>query len=155
MKKLFILFLFAAVCFIQSNAQTLKPFEGSNGLYGYKDDNGKVVIAPKYVTATYFFEGVDKAWVYLDSKFALISKKDEMIIPFKYSYVNFFQEGMAVVAVDTKFMEAGGKYGYVDKNGKEVIPLIYEYAEEFTNGKAKVKKDGKEFFIDKTGKRLN
>jgi WG containing repeat len=155
MKKIFFLYLLAAVCFIQSNAQTLKPFEDRNGLYGYKDDNGKVVIAPKYVTATYFFEGVDKAWVYLDSKFALINKKGEMIISFKYSYVNFFQEGMAVVAIDTKFMEAGGKYGFVDKNGKEVIPLIYDYAEEFTNGKAKVKKGDKEFFIDKTGKPLN
>ena len=64
-------------------------------------------------------------------------------------------EGMAVVAVDTKFMEAGGVYGFVDKNGKEVIPLIYDHAEEFKDGKAGVKKDGKEFFIDKTGKPVN
>jgi hypothetical protein len=59
---------------------------------------------------------------------------------------------MAVVAINTKFMEAGGNYGFVDKNGKEAIPLIYEYAEEFKAGKAKVKKAGKEFYIDKTGK---
>ena len=59
---------------------------------------------------------------------------------------------MAVVTTNTKFMEAGGNYGFVDKNGKEIIPLIYEAAEEFKDGKAKVKKEGKEFYIDKTGK---
>lgn len=135
-------------------AQNLKPFEGSNGLYGYKDEKGKIIIPAKYVTATYFFDGVDKAWVYNGEKFALIDKKNNFIIPFKYSYVNFFQEGMAVVAINTKFMEVGGEYGFVDKNGKQVIPLIYEAAEEFKNGRAKVKKDGREFYIDKTGKRL-
>ena len=133
-------------------AQNLKPFEASNGQYGYKDDKGKIVIAAQYVTATYFFTGVDKAWVYNGIKFALINKQGKLVIPFKYSYVNYFQEGMAAVAINTKFMEAGGNYGFVDKDGKEVIPLIYEFAEEYKNGKAKVKKNGKEFYIDKTGK---
>jgi WG containing repeat len=149
-KPLFLLLLI--ITFSKINAQNLKPFEASNGLYGYKDAKGKVVIPAQYITATYFFNGVDKAWVYNGTKFALIDKKNKLIIPFKYSYVNFFQEGMAVVATNTKFMEAGGNYGFVDKNGKEIIPLVYEAAEEFKDGKAKVKKDGKEFYIDKSGK---
>ncbi|GAB2839794.1 WG repeat-containing protein [Ferruginibacter profundus] len=150
MKPLFaLLLLFFSLV---SNAQNLKPFEANNGLYGYKDDKGKIVIPAQYITATYFFAGVDKAWVYNGTKFGLINKKNKLVIPFKYSYVNFFQEGMAVVATNTKFMEAGGNYGFVDKNGKEVIPLVYEAAEEFKAGKAKVKKEGKEFYIDKTGK---
>lgn len=137
------------------HAQILKPFEANNGLYGYKDEKGKIVIPARYVTATYFYDGIDKAWVYLNSKFALINKKGKLITPFKYSYVNFFSEGMAVVAVNTKFMAAGGGYGFVDKNGKEVIPTIYDHAEEFKDGKAKVNKAGKEFYIDKTGKAVN
>ena len=141
--------------FSKTNAQNLKPFEANNGLYGYKDEKGKIVIPARYVTATYFYDGIDKAWVYLNSKFALIDKKGKLVTPFKYTYVNFFSEGMAVVAIDTKFMEAGGSYGFVDKNGKEVIPTIYEHAEEFKDGKARVKKDRKEFFIDKTGKPIN
>jgi hypothetical protein len=151
MKKAFLLFLLI-IAFSKINAQNLKPFEANNGLYGYKDDKGKIVIPAQYVTATYFFSGVDKAWVYNGTKFALIDKKNKLVIPFKYSYVNFFQEGLAVVATNTKFMEAGGNYGFVDKNGKEVIPLVYDAAEEFKEGKAKVKKVGKEFYIDKTGK---
>ncbi len=143
---------FFILFFFKTYAQNLKPFEANNGLYGYKDEKGRIIIPARYVTATYFYEGVNKAWVYLNAKFALIDKKGKLITPFKYSYVNFFKEGLAVVAVDTKFMEAGGAYGFVDKNGKEVIPLIYELAEEFENGKAKVKKGGKEFYIDKTGK---
>ncbi|MGF2413377.1 WG repeat-containing protein [Ferruginibacter sp.] len=152
MKPLFILLLFFS--FLQTTAQNLKPFEANNGLYGYKDDKGKIVIAAQYVTATYFFSGVNKAWVYLNEKFALIDKKGKLVIPFKYSYVNYFTEGMAVIAINTKFMEAGGNYGFVDKHGKETIPLIYDYAEEFKNGKAKVKKGNEEFYIDKTGKRI-
>ncbi|MGG9963843.1 WG repeat-containing protein [Ferruginibacter sp. SUN106] len=149
------LFLFLLLITISKiNAQNLKPFEANNGLYGYKDDKGKIIIPAQYITATYFFTGVDKAWVYNGTKFALIDKKNKLVIPFKYSYVNFFQEGLAVVATNTKFMEAGGNYGFVDKNGKEVIPLVYEAAEEFKDGKAKVKKAGKEFYIDKTGKAI-
>ena len=152
MKRSLLFYSLLFVCSFAATAQNLKPFEGDNGLYGYKDEKDKVVIAPQYVTATYFFKGVDKAWVYLNDKFALIDKTGKQVIPFKYSYVNYFQEGMAVVATNTKFTEPGGDYGFVDKNGKEVIPLIYDYAEEFKNGKAKVKKGGKEFYIDKTGK---
>jgi WG containing repeat len=151
MSKSLFLFLFL-ISINRINAQNLKPFEANNGLYGYKDDKGKIIIPAQYITATYFFTGVDKAWVYNGTKFALIDKKNKLVIPFKYSYVNFFQEGMAVVATNTKFMEAGGNYGFVDKNGKEIIPLIYEAVEEFKDGKAKVKKEGKEFYIDKTGK---
>ena len=151
MKRL--LFLYLLGFFIDTtNAQNLKPFEANNGLYGYKDDKGKIIIPAQYITATYFFEGVDKAWVYNGTKFALIDKKNKLVTPFKYSYVNYFQEGMAVVAVNTKFMEAGGNYGFVDKNGKEIIPMIFDAAEEFKDGKAKVKREGKEFYINKTGK---
>ncbi len=148
------LFLFCLILFsvYKTSAQNLKPFEDKNGLYGYKDDKGKIVITAQYVIATYFFSGVDMAWVYLNEKFALVNKKGKLIIPFKYRYVNYFQEGMAVVAINTKFMKAGGNYGFVDKNGKKVITLIYDYAEEFKDGKAKMKKAGKEFYIDKTGK---
>lgn len=153
MKKLLVLF-FILFFFDKINAQNLKPFEANNGLYGYKDDKGKIVIPAQYVTATYFFTGVDKAWVYNGTKFALIDKKNKLIIPFKYSYVNFFQEGLAVVATNTKFMEVGGNYGFVNKNGKEIIPLIYDAAEEFKAGKTKVKKGNEEFYIDKTGKRI-
>jgi WG containing repeat len=149
-RPLFLLLLIITLSKI--NAQNFKPFEANNGLYGYKDGKGKIVIPAQYVTATYFFTGVDKAWVYNGTKFALIDKKNKLVIPFKYSYVNFFQEGLAVVAINTKFMEADGNYGFVDKNGKEVIPLVYDAAEEFKDGKAKVKKEGKEFYIDKTGK---
>ena len=153
MKFFFIAMLFC--CCLKGNAQNLKPFEANNGLYGYKDEKGKIVIPARYVTATYFYDGIDKAWVYLNSKFALINKKGKLVTAFKYSYVNFFSEGMAVVAVNTKFMEEGGGYGFVDKNGKEVIPLIYDHVEEFKDGKARVKKAGKEFYIDKTGKPVN
>jgi len=152
MKNILALILFFSC--LKISAQNLKPFEANNGLYGYKDDKGKIIIPAQYVTATYFFEGVDKAWVYNGTKFALIDKKNNLVIPFKYSYVNYFQEGMAVVATNTKFMAEGGNYGFVDKNGKQVISLIYDAAEEFKDGKAKVKKDGKEFYIDKTGKRI-
>ena len=96
MKRILLFSLLFFLCCVFATAQNLKPFVANNGLYGYKDEKDKVVIAPQYVTATYFFKGVDKAWVYLNDKFALIDKTGKQVIPFKYSYVNYFQEGMEI-----------------------------------------------------------
>ena len=72
MKPLFILLLFFS--FLQTTAQNLKPFEDKNGLYGYKDDKGKIVIVAQYVTAIYFFFFLDKAWVYFKKNFSFFYK---------------------------------------------------------------------------------
>lgn len=61
---------------------------------------------------------------------------------------SFTDNNLAVIKLN-------GKFGYIDMTGSEVIPLKFEKAENFNNGKAKVMLDGREIFIDQTGKELN
>lgn len=44
-------------------------------------------------------------------------------------------------------------YGYVDSNGKTVLPFEFEQAFPFFNGEALVKKDGRFYYINRTGQK--
>ncbi|MCO5248407.1 MAG: WG repeat-containing protein [Chitinophagales bacterium] len=96
----------------------------------------------------------------------MIDQTGKTIIPFKYSYTDFqsgvvdfkpFSEGLLRVAIGEMKFDGdwyGGKWGFVDKTGKEIIPLKYDWVENFKNGKAKVGLNGRELYIDKTGKEV-
>lgn len=71
------------------------------------------------------------------------------MVPVIYDYVGSFSEGLAKVG---RGWNRTREYGYIDKSGKEVIPFIYDDADSFSEGLAKVKKDGKEGYIDKSGR---
>ncbi len=53
MKKT-ILFVFILILSISAKSQTLIPYLAKNGLYGYADENGKMVIEPKFTEAGLF-----------------------------------------------------------------------------------------------------
>ena len=62
-----------------------------------------------------------------------------------------FYEGYAVISQNVK-----GKilYGYINEKGENVIKCQYDYAHSFKNWKADVEKDGKKFYIDKSGNEI-
>lgn len=64
---------------------------------------------------------------------------------YNFDYMESFKEGVAVIGF------CGQGYGYIDTAGKIVIPTKYEYAGNFNCGRAKVIKNGKLYFIDKSG----
>lgn len=65
-----------------------------------------------------------------------------------FDYTDSFHEGMARVGL------AGRGYGFIDETGKLVIPAIYENADNFKDGKAVVTRDGKRYYVDKSGKEI-
>lgn len=70
-------------------------------------------------------------------------------MPFIYTYVGNFSDGLAAVK-DEK-----GKYLFVNKTGEVVIkPHSYDSVHKFVDGKCKVYKDGKVWEIDKDGKKI-
>ena len=88
---------------------TLKePFRTSNGLYGYKDADGKIRIKPKYEDAYSFHEGL--ASVSKNGKRGYVDMKDNEVIPFTFDYAYSFRNGLA-------WVQADGKPGMIDKNG--------------------------------------
>ena len=130
-------------------AQQLETFE-ENGKYGFKDQNGKVTIEPKYSGAENFSEGL--ASVRFNNKWGFIDKTGKVIIPFKYNSDygsgSKFSQSLASVSIDDK-------WGYIDKTGKTAIPFDYNEAWHFSkDGKAHVRIGSDEFCIDKTGKRI-
>lgn len=123
----------AATNLIRFRDQTTKK-------WGYKDENGNIVIPAKYDEAWSFSEGL--AHVKINGKWGFIDKTDKLVIPAKYDKVFFFTEDLARVYIN-------GKCGFIDKNGKMVIPAKYDEARAFSEGLAGVRIKNKWGFIDK------
>jgi hypothetical protein len=108
-----------------------------------------------------------------DNKYGAVNSKGELIIPLKYTSLNFFiddvasagyGEGIGIinnrdkVLVDFKYddidyffdglavAQKNNKFGYIDIQGEEVIPFKYDYATPFCEGLAAV-----EQIVDKNG----
>lgn len=98
-----------------------------NGKIGFADEQGNVVLPPKYDFAYPFNEGLAA-----------------------FNIGCTFQEDPE--GEHTSIV--GGKYGFIDKTGKEVIAPQFDWAMEFANGEASVKRNDTTYVIDKTGKIL-
>lgn len=156
MKRLFALFfalclaLFSLTAFAQTDyslefmyADTvfdfyegLAAFRTLNGLYGYVDTNGTVVIPPIYSYASPFSDGL--APVKLGSKYGYINHAGEVVVDFQYDDAYIFSDGMGMVREDRS-------YGYVDTTGALVIPMEYDVAMSFKDGAAMVRNSNYEY----------
>ncbi len=118
----------AGIC-IAGSAGPFYPIE-VNGLWGYMDQEGKVVIKPQFEGAADFSEGLapvktNGLWGYLDQKLNI------RIEP-RFQEVRDFSEGLAAVHLD-------GKWGYIDQEGQFVIGPTgkYERLGDFSEGMAR------------------
>ena len=124
---------------IVAKAQLTPFFSASINKYGYKNSEGKEVVAPKYDLAYGFTEGM--AAVRLDGKYGYINEAGKEVVSPKYDFTWKFIGGYAAVKLD-------GKTGFIDLTGKEVVAPIYEEANNYHGaccykGMAHVKVDGK------------
>ena len=109
----------------------LALFQARNGLYGYVNTDGDVVIAPQYVDAGSFGSGLAPVsmgglWGYIDTTGALV-------VDYQWAFAAAFSEGLARVrdgALDL--------LGYIDTTGTLVIPCQYYSAYDFVDGVANV-----------------
>jgi hypothetical protein len=122
-----------------------------NGKCGYVDGNGKEITQIKYDTAEPF-DG-ERAEVSKGYVKSIINKNGTEIIPFKYSVIGKFSEGLAYV-VSFHFDLEDDKFGFINENGKEVIPQIYNKVLSFKKGIARVSIGEDEFYINKKGERI-
>lgn len=140
---------------IALQAQTLKPFKADNGKYGYKDTSEKVIVRPIYSKANNFSEGLAAVCMEKEGmwRWGFIDEKGKVVIPFKWADAGDFHEGLAVVIAGF-YLDKKNQWGAIDKTGKLIIPLAFENLQDFNGGKALAEKDGREFYIDKTGKEV-
>lgn len=113
-----------------------------DGMYGYIDMTGNVVIEARYQGAGRFSYGL--ASVYRFGKYGYIDKKGKAVTAFKYDYAEPFREGLAVVS-------RHGKTAYIGLDGKTVVPFMLDAGNPFSYGLAEVRIDGVTKYVDKTG----
>ena len=135
----------------------LHPVINADGLWGYQDDSGKMVIKPRWKDADYFSEGLASVTADYDL-YGYIDETGAMIIKPQWIEANPFSEGLAAVKI-LKTADNGfeyDQYGYIDHTGKYVIPSNWNEAGDFYEGYACVKRGelygGRGGFIDKTGR---
>jgi len=120
-----------------------------NGLYGFINKKGTIVIKPQYIRAKDFSEGLAAVWSNKTGRSGFINKKGEVVIPFKYWLVRSFKNGLAQVT------EISGKNskGFIDKKGNYVVQPVYRMAaDHFSEGLAWVMTETGIGFVDRKGK---
>lgn len=100
-----------------------------NGLYGYIDSTGAVVISPKYKGAGEFSEGL--APVRENGYYGYIDETGKNAITPQYDYAQDFGYGYAIVYED-------GKPNLIDKNGKNLTSTSFKNIFEFEKNLAMV-----------------
>lgn len=124
------------------NSQTGKkdtlPFKmvsltGENGVLLVNDDNGARLFDP--VAGRVITDGFENIYTFHDhlaiaqkqGKLGVIDAQGRTVIPFIYTQVSDFRNGMAVVQKNNE------QYGVIDSTGREIIPIEYDKPEGFLN----------------------
>ncbi len=139
-----------------SQYKTIDPFhEGlavarlkiNDFAYIYIDKNGTQVVPGVYLYAHKFNEGL--ALVSKEkNQYAFIDRTGNAIIN-NLTAASDFHEGLAAVKINNK-------WGYINKKGEIEIACKYKNASNFNNSVALVQnKNGRGFYINKQGKKIN
>ncbi len=166
----------------KSASGKLVPFKNAKtGLWGYKDESGKVFLSERFDFAGPFIDGVSRIkntysvrWKEAQAKYRQKHLKalntpnvDEDRVPLNIhssmgSVAYISDRGRLIVSLDRyqdgkDFSEGlaavkrDGKWGFIDKTGSVSIDVVYDYATQFSGGLAGVCKDGLYGFIDSKG----
>jgi hypothetical protein len=100
----------------------LLPYRDGD-LWGFIDNEGKVVIEARYDFVENFSEGL--AVISRKGKFGYILKTGEELIPPYYDEAESFHNNLAIVSENNKS-------GVINKNGKMVVPLIYSEISDYS-----------------------
>lgn len=111
------------------------PSEGrilvvKNGLIGYTDLDGNLVIPPRFPNAGCFTEGCAPVYIGADSLGThcnFIDTLGRYIFPTDYTNVQPFSEGYAPVSFN-------GLWGMIDHSGRIVLPIMYEHVTNLSEG---------------------
>lgn len=130
----------------------------TTGKYGYLDEQGKVVVPPKYESAEPFKSGVAVVGTsqFLMGENGLIDTKGNEIYPTIYNDILNLGEGRVALgqalAIDEPFV--GSMYALADTTGEALTDFEFNGISDFQDGKASVYNEEYSYFIDNTGKKL-
>lgn len=157
---------------VDNNDKTIIPFEYESlgfleevGLIratkstgsGFIDKTGKVIIPLNFYSLFPFQENFAKFIDEPSGNYGIIDRTGKIVVQPKYSDIQFFKNGRAVVSSYTyvKDGETIIKRGYIDTTGKEVIPMTFTSATDFDKrGYALVQDSLGDAYIDRMGKKI-
>lgn len=111
-----------------SKTDTLYPIQYDN-LYGYINQDGKVVIAPMYHSAGDFSEGL--AAVREHGLYGYIDIYGNYVIQPQYHFAYEFHEGFARIQNDSVTY-------FIDRTGRNLLPFKLKDADDFKDGLARI-----------------
>ncbi|NLA63954.1 MAG: WG repeat-containing protein [Bacteroidales bacterium] len=120
--------------------------------FGFKDEEGNVVIDAVYDSCMEFSEGLAACSV--NGKWGFIDERGKRVIAFDYFRVGSFKHGVAAI-------NRNNSWGYINKEGKYVIKPVFSLANDFIKDRdgninaIVAKPDGcemREYVIDADGK---
>jgi hypothetical protein len=106
-----------------------------HGKWGFINEQGKVVVAPRFDNLWSFSEGMAPAM--LGHKWGFINATGKIVIPLESDVESEFSEGVACVYV-------GREWKYLDKAGNVAIHSKFESAGAFSEGWAPVVLSGRQ-----------
>ena len=113
-----------------------------NNKYGFKNDDGEIIVSPKYDKVSFSF-GLDSnsqcqyCSVCLNKKWGIINEKGTMVVPAEYdSQFEMYSQSRILSS-------RNGKWGFVSVFGYDSIPFKYDLVEKRYDGDFDVKIDNK------------
>ncbi|MGB0767530.1 MAG: WG repeat-containing protein [Phycisphaeraceae bacterium] len=121
-----------------------------NNHWGLMNQNGQVVVYPRFDWTDYSFEGLsryvrDGKTGYLRGDPANDDDPNEFFIIASFDYADRFVDGTAVVMKD-------GRWGMIDLSGRYLVGLELDGMLRMQDGFAAIEKDGLCGFVDRAGK---
>ena len=179
-----LLLFFVSYSLAQMNIQNLLVSTNlfpvkKDGMWGYINNSGELIIDAIYEQAHPFYEGLalveqaDDIWFINESgeqafstPFSMSRIVSEGIIRILLDEQVGYIESNGTIIIEPQFtqggdfseglawvrLESNNNVGFIDKNGEIAITPIFEYAGDFHDGYAPVRVDGSWGYIDKNGK---
>lgn len=127
-----------------------------NGLYGFVDPSGKIVIPPKFKYAGRFSRERAAVQSAYNDLWGFIDTQGNYITKVEFCTLGAFSERDGLAGVYKNGYKVGdscqgGKWGFIDTEGRWVIDPVLDKAERFINGKAKVVYNGVDGYINRNG----
>lgn len=128
--------------------------------YGYADINGSIKIPCRYVLGYPFQDGLAIVKISNYSSLICINIDGQNQFTLRYPTFDGFSESLMAVSNDRQWNN-DTRFGYVDRKGNLVIDMFFTpylsedgsfYYPRFSNGRAYVRYNGRNGYIDTTGK---
>ena len=130
------------------STEELYPFEGKDGLWGFFNLEGQIVIPPQYSAASGFSEGLAAVAIVRERQlmWGYVDTVGNVVIPLRFTSATYFSEGLAAVR-----RSRHGCYGFIGKNGTFILQPYYDEVGAFSGEICQVVKDGNNCVIDRMG----